>query len=363
MAERPLGFPFYRGSMDICFSHVTGLQLLRWWSEKNPFTLECFHNLVPNSENDILPLRRTSFSVSRAVARTERELAWALEQIDDSALREELASLLAGTASVPCHVLVPSCPGQHCTQRVVFHQVPRMLPEGSLVELMPGVLCASPELVFVQMAEVLGLGGLVALGYELCGGYPLDGRIPQVRSPLTTPLRLATFAHQVERLRGLRLARVAARFVQAKSASAMETEVSALATVSMKWGGFGLPPARLNERISLSPAAARVARSDTLVLDAYWPAGNIALEYDGRESHGSEWGRVRDSRRRDALTVEGISLVTLTAQQFSVYQEFEEVIAFIRKRLGMRSARKLRGFPEAHSGLRYQLRRFHQERY
>ena len=77
------------------------------------------------------------------------------------------------------------------------------------------------------MAGSLEFGELLALGYELCGSYPVtrgDGVL--VRRPLTTPERLVAFLGQLEDARPVKLARSAALQVRRKSASVMETEVA-----------------------------------------------------------------------------------------------------------------------------------------
>ena len=106
----------------------------------------------------------------------------------------------------PLHVLARPKEGRHPTKRVRFHQIAVPLPRGAFLEIAPGIALCSPELVFVQMAESLSAGELIALGYELCGCYPLDaGRSSAlVRTQLATPGRLAAFAKRAERIKGRR---------------------------------------------------------------------------------------------------------------------------------------------------------------
>lgn len=83
----------------------------------------------------------------------------------------------------------------NCIQR---HQCQLRFPRNAFLEMVPEVWVSAPELVFVQMASRLEYGALLALGYELCGCYPLgEGSGFQVRGPLTTPERLVAFSGQL----------------------------------------------------------------------------------------------------------------------------------------------------------------------
>lgn len=116
----------------------------------------------------------------------------------------------------------------------------------------------APELTFVHLATELSFGQLLALGYELCGNYPLPDRSPAplVRTALTTPLQLVSFADAFQNTPGVKLARSVARQVLPKSASPMETEVAALAFTSAKRGGLEMERAVLNKPLTLSRRAA-----------------------------------------------------------------------------------------------------------
>lgn len=95
----------------------------------------------------------------------------------------------------PVHVLVEGSQGARDTPVVKKHRTTVAFPRGSFVKVAPSVLVSSPELLFLQMAKALAFGELVALGFELCGCYPLSDELSSslVRSPLTTPSRLSAF--------------------------------------------------------------------------------------------------------------------------------------------------------------------------
>ena len=350
--------------MKLVFSHTTALHLLRVWSRNHPLPLRAFHDLRPRDVRH-LPASNLKGSSSLSDAVDTESAAHALiPAARKPSLHQLLEKLWDSTnPEMPIHGLAQPKKGRHPSHRVVFHQVAPALPHSSFLEIAPGIAVCSPELVFIQMAEALSLGELIALGYELCGCYPLDLDRPGalVRSPLTTPMRLAAFVKRACRLKGLRKARVAAQFVRAKSASPMETEVSALLMTPMKWGGLGLPSARANEPVYLSDKASRIARGNRIVCDLLWDEAHVVVEYDGRASHAGNQQQTRDSRRRDAMAADGIEVVTITSSQVSGVFEFFEIADTITRKLGRRPRKRTAEFTERHMELRRELRTYRSE--
>lgn len=339
----------------------TALQLLRCWSYEHAITVDAFHHLrlVDTAHLPARCLRRKGSPHSCAERRADLEDAF--DQLPHSSVRDQIRSLWAQASEErPLHVMACSSAGKNPGKGIRIHAAPPLGPLSGFLELAPGLMVTSPELLFVQMGTSITLGEHLALGYELCGCYPHSDRPGFVRAPLTSPSLLEAFIRRVKNVKGLVPARRALRFIRAKSASPMETEVSALISTSVKWGGFGLSGIRLNERVKLSRQAARMAKTSVLTLDAFWPDGRVALEYEGRDAHGKEDQRIRDSRRRDALSADGIELLTLTSPQFSSYAEFETIVERVRLKAGKRHVAKPKDFPVRHGKLRWQLRQFHQ---
>ena len=94
--------------------------------------------------------------------------------------------------------------------------------------------------------------------------------------------------------------------------------------------------------------------------DLYWPKAAFGIEYDGRASHGGSGGQTRDSRRRDALALDGIDLLTVTSDQLSNVTECEVLLDRARVRVGKTPRRRKQGFIEKHMVLRHDIRNFHQ---
>lgn len=191
--------------MEVIFSHTTALDFLRMWSCNHPLALRAFHDLRSRDVGHLPSSHLKGFSSLARAADTEAAVRAAIESAKRPSLKRMLEELWDNaTVERPLHVLARPKEGRHPTKRVRFHQIAVPLPRGAFLEIAPGIALCSPELVFVQMAESLSAGELIALGYELCGCYPLDaGRSSAlVRTQLATPGRLAAFAKRAERIKG-----------------------------------------------------------------------------------------------------------------------------------------------------------------
>lgn len=241
-----------------------------------------------------------------------------------------------------------------------YHHSAARYPRGSFLEVAPQVYACAPELVFVQMACSLSFGELLALGYELCGSYPLEPpRNHFVRHPLCSAARLVSYVEQLGRVKGVGSARSVAPFVRSKSASFMESEVSAAVTLPRRLGGFNRPNIALNQLVGLSPRGAALARHDEVAIDLLWPDDGVGFEYDSEAFHSEKRQIARDSRKHDALALERIDLWRLTADQFANLLEFQEVV---RKAFGRNGIylRKLTARERARCLiLRSEMRKYH----
>ncbi len=265
----------------------------------------------------------------------------------------------------PVHVVTTSCGGLRNSTAATRHRIGGALPRGSFLKVAPGVFVCSPELVFVQMAASVPRGALLALGYELCGCYPVGGDRAGalVRRPLTAPRRLSAFAARATGLTGVTAARAAAKQVLAKSGSIMETEVSIVAFSSVAQGGLGLVPPKLNEPVMLSARAKEATGLSRVVCDWLWPEARVAVEYDGRDSHASPQQQARDARKRDALRIDGFDLTVITSSQFHHVTQCTALLLGVGCRVGPRKRKLSAEHAPRHLTLRKQVRAHHREHF
>lgn len=139
-----------------------------------------------------------------------------------------LASFGLGYLAKPVHLLVPSSECRIRCADARCHVRSGPFPARSFLPIDEGTFSSSPELAFVQMAEVLDCPRLVKLGDELCGIYGIE-TVDIVdfdrTSPFTTVKRLERFLLKAECMPGLVKARKAVRHIAPGSASPMETAI------------------------------------------------------------------------------------------------------------------------------------------
>ena len=360
----PAQFPFsrYDYDMNIYPSHRYALAIWRDWSKRHPISLSEFHQSGKRRGVSIPAQLLPSSSSIKTCASTKDEIARALSGLPSESVATLTQCAAASGRKSSIEILVGKKPGVKSSPAVSRHQCVRHMPRKAFLEVFPGVWVSSPELVYAQMAARMTYGELLALGYELCGSYPVEGKGGfLVRRPLTTPERLLSFLSQLPDMRSVKLARSAAAQVRRKSASVMETEIAIATLTSRRRGGLGLPDAQLNAPFVLSEKGRRVARQQSIVGDLCWWERRVVVEYDGRDSHSGDSAHVRDSRRRDALLVEGVSVTTVTASQFASVYEFAELMGEVSKKVGKRFRGWATGQIERHMELRSQVRKFHRE--
>lgn len=215
-----------------------------------------------------------------------------------------LASFGLGYLAKPVHLLVPSSECRIRCADARCHVRSGPFPARSFLPIDEGTFSSSPELAFVQMAEVLDCPRLVKLGDELCGIYGIEtvGIVDFDRtSPFTTVKRLGRFLLKAECMPGLVKARKAVRHIAPGSASPMETAIVLLLCLPPRLGGYGLPRPVMNGRASLKKQACRKPSDRRYRCDLLWPAADIAVEYDSFLHHGSRAKMADDARRRNDL--------------------------------------------------------------
>ncbi|WP_282191253.1 hypothetical protein [Adlercreutzia caecimuris] len=351
--------------MRVYLSHMTALLFWRAWSEALAIPLHTFHDM---RKIDVRLLPASSYSSSSTLGlctTSEKDVLAILRDCEaDGAVTAALSSVVGPQALAEqqsLHVIVRTANGMRDSARVARHRSCGSYPRRSFIKVARNVYVCAPELVFLQLAPMLSRGALLALGYELCGCYPLAGKANAalVRRPLTSSERLGVFASQATYLKGAKIARVASKYVQSKSGSVMETELAILAFAPVSRGGLGLAPARLNESIALSARAVAATGLSRVVCDFLWPEARFAMEYDGHDSHATRQRQAHDSRKRDALLIDGIKLVTVTSSQFHHIGQCASLLDDAARRIGKPKRKRRAEHLPKHMELREQVRRYH----
>ncbi len=208
----------------------------------------------------------------------------------------------------------------------------------SFMRIEDGLYVSTPEMAFCEMASVLSLERLIALGFELCGTYRHASTFGLVRydaTPLTSPGALASFIEKSPQFKGVKKARRALPCILAGSASPRESELAMLLCLPYSLGGYGLPHPTMNAEMKLPKNVAATGRS-SLRCDLYWPAARLDVEYDSAEFHSAERLLANDSMRRIALESMDVTSVNLTVEHLRRASLFDEAAQGIARILGKR---------------------------
>lgn len=251
---------------------------------------------------------------------------------------EELARALRDDG--PFDTVVGSRRNRRPSSRIICHAWTGPTPDGLLAGLARDIYLCAPELVFLQMADVLPKLALLEYAYELCGSYTFVGGrsggvlYDGVRA-ITTPERLVAVAALARGTRGLDNARFAAKYVHAGSRSPMETQLAIMLSLPTVHGGFECGHMRMDRRIDLPEAARLMASREYLVADIFFERAGVDVEYQGGQ-HGASASRARDDARSNALMMVGV--LELKVWKDHLYDEaiLSEVARLIRKRSGLR---------------------------
>jgi very-short-patch-repair endonuclease len=205
----------------------------------------------------------------------------------------------------------------------------------------------------MQMAVESPLIDLIELGFEFCGSYSMpvisrtdadqgvenkrvENNTFTKRPKLTNVMKLNAFVSRMKGKKGSKKAQRALRYIKDDSASPMETKLAMLLTLPYMLGGYGIPIAKLNQRITPSKSAQQIMNKAYYSCDIYWPEAKLAVEYDSDAFHALSERIAADSIRRNALLSMGITVITVTNQQIQSFIEFDRFAVQLAACLGKR---------------------------
>lgn len=332
--------------MTICLSHTTALEVLRCWSA--PRLLE---------------------------RGRRREALPAPERMPDPAGAAAILARLEPLSSVrpPHHVIVSGETARHRSELLVAHQAWPSYPPGSFFSLAPDALCATPELVALQMSEYASDLELLLLVDELCGHYGIQPRaakgLVKRRDPLTSIERIEGYLDLMGPCRGAAKLRRALLRARAQSGSPRESRTVHRLEFCPRLGGYGLEVVGLNDPVLVERAGAvlgeareRIRKPDIMLLaPADAPAGSMpfrgcALDYQGGY-HRDELQEGKDTNRRNELLACGIKPYEIAREHYDDPGYLDWLVSRIRRDLGIEEPRLDARARETRRARRERLRR------
>lgn len=187
----------------------------------------------------------------------------------------------------PLDVLVPTAESRMRVPGVTNH-VLRMTARGHwFLELgTSGIVVPCPELLLAQMAEVVDLPELIAIGHELCGAYTLppgsSSRSAFTGTPaVTSEEKIRDLLKQAKGLRGRAMLRAAIPRIRDGSASAQETCLSTMAQLATGQFGYQLGKVDLNRSVGPPLGCENLTKASHRVPDLLIRGTRVGINYDG----------------------------------------------------------------------------------
>lgn len=237
------------------------------------------------------------------------------------------------------HVSVASQDARHRIKNAVIHKRNVPYPDWSFRKIARDTFVASPELCFLEAAQVLPLKPLILYGMELCGTYTRtqENAFQYQREPLTSTKKLGAYISKSKGASNVLLASRAVKYIMNESASARESVLALAMSLPNKLGGFGMPQPLLNYGIKVN---ARNTYGDQLILhgDIVWPDAALVVEYDGAQ-HGIENNHADDKRRDHLLLEAGFEVVRFTDKTLRNGIELERLARTINRKAHLKRPR------------------------
>ncbi len=228
----------------------------------------------------------------------------------------------------------------------IYHSCKKTLPRGAVVKK-DDIFIASPELVFLELANELDIQRLILLGLQMCSHSPSNAS-----EGITTKRKLKDFLGKTPGHYGHVKAERAIRFIENGSNSIMESILFMVLTLPYRLGGYGLSGTSFNHEVFLDSNSQRQLEQMRCYIDLYYTRSKIAIEYDSFKHHNTPAEQGKDSLRASALKRQGIDVIQMTTIQ--LYNEIacEDFVIDLASRLGKRLKHRTSDFQNTHSGLR-----------
>lgn len=305
--------PPYHRLMSILLSHTTALEVLR----------------SPSLRNQLARQERC-VATAPAVRPTTGEL---------STLAEQLPNL-----SFPLHSLVSPAVNRRPGELSKLHSSELILPADSAIELAPGLLCASPEHLVVQMAPLLTHLELIFLLGELLGIYAIapdleDGMFKR-REALTTPELVRRHLALLGAAPGTAKVERALAVACINSGSPYETRLSMRVGLKPALGGCHLHVLSMNEPLEVNRIVSQLGtgiRKPDVFLGATHegaPFAGVAFDYHGK-IHEKPEQITSDLGRQNELLGINFKIYTFDKSLYDNLDYFDGIIRLARRDLGM----------------------------
>ena len=220
------------------------------------------------------------------------------------------------------------------------------LPRGGIVKHGDNFI-ASPELVFLELANHLNIHQLILLGLQICS-HPAG----KSSNAISTKRKLNSFVMKAKKHHGRYEAKRALKYIRDGSASLMESLAFMIFTLPHLYGGYGLDGACFNQEVLLDADGRHQLKQKRCFVDLYYSKVKLAVEYDSFAYHNTPSEQGKDLIRSAILEHHGIEVMRCSTIQLYDKEACEKFVHNLASRLGKRIRIRYDGFQYAHDILR-----------
>jgi very-short-patch-repair endonuclease len=227
------------------------------------------------------------------------------------------------------------------------HETIIPLPRNAVIRCSIGYV-ASPELVFLELANYLNLHQLILLGLQMCAHC-----VGEPSRAISTKYRLDAFLKKTPGHYGHKKAVRALKYIQNGSASIMESIVFMVLTLPNSLGGYGLDGVQFNHEIIFDSGSSQ----KRCFADLYYSKAKVAVEYDSFTHHNTPKEQSKDLIRATTLKKHGIEVIRFGTQQLYDKNKCEDFALSVASSIGKRVRIRCKGFYREHNKIRELLPR------
>lgn len=239
----------------------------------------------------------------------------------------------------------------HNNWRFKYRVCSASLPKNSIYKITDNIFCVSPELLVIQLSNLLSVEKLALIVLEMCGTYsinPINKNFERKLPLQITTESLKAYIKKYEKLNpgfhGVNNLKKICKFINNGAASPMESRLYIRLCGNRKNGYYGCTGLEMNKSVKLSKEAAKIAGQNIVIVDILCKRLKVAIEYNSAEYHENSAQGQKDSRRRDALVFDGWEVFSITPQQYYNEETFHIIALQILKALNQNYRFKISNF-------------------
>lgn len=251
------------------------------------------------------------------------------------------------------HIMVDSHNKKHRNWRYNYHVQEGFLSKGSVQKITENINVVCPELLLIQMSEILPFLHLCLIAYEFCGTYSIDPSTKEFVNklkPITSRSKVTNyvnrFAKKNKYSHGVRAVKELCKILEDGSASPMESRLYLKLCGSRKLGLYGCKNLKFNQRIEISKEAQKISGQKIIVADIVAPNEKVAIEYNSAKHHEDIVQGQKDQRRRDALVHDGWKVHSFSPAQVFDSETFHIIAIQILKDIDQNYRIRTKNFKE-----------------